>query len=236
MTNVLKLGIIISMRIIKQLIGLFIALYIVLASQMLFVQSLLANGQSITMPKIKQANASTNVMGVNTSKETPVPTVVPTVTPTPTPTPIGDPQTIEIPKLGVVTVFVPIGVTTDNTMETPKDFSQVGWFTPGSRPGQSGAAIVTGHFDDTSGKPAVFYNLSKLGIGDEIFIKTTLGLTLHYIVESSYSQNYTSFPKELVYSTYEGSGLRLITCDGVWSTTNKTYSKRLVVNARIVNN
>ncbi len=224
------------MRLVKQLVGFFVALYIVLASQMLFVHSLLVNGKTLLTSPITQVNAAT-LTGSKIKQVLPIPTIAPTSTPTPSPTPtivpVGDPEHMEIPKLGIQTKITRVGVTSDNTMQTPDDFSQVGWYTQGSRPGEVGAAIINGHYDNVQGSPAVFYNLSKLTKGDEIIINTSLGKQLRFTVISSYSQEYSSFPKELVYSHFDGYGLRLITCDGVWNSIEKTYSKRLVVNAQL---
>ena len=217
------------MKVIKHVVVFFVGLYIVLASNMFFVHTLISSGDSLFQP-VKEANAQSIVLPTIT----PTPTSVPTNTPTPTLLVVGDPVTIEIPKFSINTHIVPVGIAEDNTMQTPGDFSQVGWYNKGIRPGEEGAAIINGHYDDTQGKPAVFYNLSDLNTGDEIVVKTALGKILKFQVESSYSEEYTSFPKELVYSKYEGKGIRLITCDGVWITKEKTYSRRLVVNARLV--
>lgn len=222
------------MKPVKHLVMVFIALYVVVASNMFFVHSLNSFGQSRSFDVVGEVNAAT--LG-ETSQTTTIPTSTPipspTSSPTPTPIVVGDPVSIAIPKLSVDTQFVNVGVTPDNVMETPQDYSTVGWYTKGVRPGEVGAAIINGHFDDINGNGAVFYNLSKLMSGDEIVIKTALGKTLTFVVESTYSEEYASFPKELIYAPYDGKGLRLITCDGVWNAKEKTYSKRLVVNARM---
>lgn len=225
------------MKPIKHLVVVFIALYVVVAANMLFVHNLITNSSSISLGVVGQVNAST--LGT-TSDTIAVPTkvILPTSTPfpsaTPTPVPVGDPTTISIPKIGIDTTFVNVGVTTDNVMETPQDYNTVGWYINGARPGEIGAAIINGHFDDVSGNEAVFFNLSKLKTGDEIIVKTTLGKSMTFVVESSYSQEYASFPKELIYAPYDGRGLKLITCDGIWNAKEKTYSKRLVVSARLI--
>jgi len=208
----------------------FVALYVVLASQMLFLHTLMKDGKSLSIAPIKDANAATIPQII---LPTPTNTPTPSPTPSPTPVPVGDPISIRVPKIQVDTGFVQVAITPENIMETPTNFAEVGWYTKAPRPGEKGAAIVNGHYDDARGKPAVFYNLSKLIQGDEIIVTTSLGQELTFVVESSYSEGYTSFPKELVYAPYDGKGLRLITCDGAWNALEKTYSKRLVVTAKL---
>lgn len=188
-------------------------------------------------------NPDTRNTAVNPNEEhnssppenTPTPTVTPTITPTPTPTPIpvGMPNTIEIPKINVVANIVPIGVTPNYTMEVPKKASDVGWFQEKIKPGQWGAAILVGHYDTPSGRPAIFYHIKKLVAGDEVIILTNLGERFVFKVDKILSQSYKTFPKDLVYGNFTGRELRLITCDGVWNPQEKSYSRRLVVFTKL---
>lgn len=164
-----------------------------------------------------------------------VPTLTPTpfLSPTPTLIPVGLPIRIEIPKMGVATNIVHVGITPENVMEVPTDASTIGWYTKGVKPGQFGGAILNGHYDTPTGRPAVFYNLELLGKGDEIIITTDQDERFVFRVNDLLSQPYKSFPKELVYGNAIGQELRLITCDGVWSSAERSYSKRLVIYASI---
>lgn len=129
--------------------------------------------------------------------------------------------------LNLTAAIQPVGVTTGGEMEVPSNTVDVGWFKLGSRPGEKGSAVISGHFDGKNGEAAVFANLYKLKKGDEIFIKDDREETTTFIVRESriYDPGYA----EEVFSLNDGVHLNLVTCDGVWDGVNKSYSKRLVV-------
>lgn len=230
------------MKYLKQLVGLILGVYIILMFQLLFLQSIFSFQKSIPTSVLmvnastqsRQYEKNTTVLGIASEsqlKNTPVPTI--TNTPTPTPTPVGDPVRLKIPALTIDTNIVLVGISNENVMETPTDFSTVGWFTGSKKPGEEGVAILTAHFDDIYGSPAIFYSLSKLKKGDAIIIETNLQQTLTFIVDSTINEPYKTFPKDLLYSSFVGRGIRLITCDGIWDKFEKTYSRRLVVTATL---
>lgn len=148
---------------------------------------------------------------------------------------ISIPIKIYFPKFNKQYVIVGVGVDDTNSMEIPIDFQTVGWYKLGVRPGQKGAALLNGHYDTTEAKPAAFYNLSTMVPGDEIIIETEDGNNVVFVVETLTSQNETDFPKEIVYGSFDGIGLKLITCDGYWDKVKKIYTKRLIVSARLKN-
>lgn len=164
---------------------------------------------------------------------------------TPAPTPIipieqriqtTPPNNIEIPSIGLNAKVVNVGVTADNTMEVPHDATQVGWYELGIKPGDTGGAIMTAHYDTTTGKQAVFYNLRKLKPGDIIYVKMEDGKELLFQVTDLLSEPVKSFPTELIFGNFPDKKLILITCDGVWNPIEKNYSKRLVVYATLWEN
>lgn len=164
------------------------------------------------------------------------PTPLPTSTPTPTPFPVAEPIHIEIPALNLSTDVVHVGVSEDNVMEVPTDFSKVGWFNKSLKPGESGtqAAIMSGHFDRSDGSAAVFYSLETLQVHDEVIITSADGSKYIFAVTSSFSHPLEDFPTDIVYGHVDGSHLKLITCDGVWHADKKSYSNRLVVTTQLV--
>ncbi|OGK15590.1 hypothetical protein A3H80_03745 [Candidatus Roizmanbacteria bacterium RIFCSPLOWO2_02_FULL_37_19] len=164
----------------------------------------------------------------------PLPSPQPSPTEIPTPIQVEPPAKIEIPVIGVDSLIQYVGITPEHVMEIPKDFEKVGWYEHSVRPGEYGAAIVNGHFDRTDGSPAVFYNLALLEPGDAIIVTTENGLKLTFNVIELQSYPLDTFPAEYVYGDYEGTALRLITCDGVWNSIKKSYSERLVVVSELV--
>lgn len=166
----------------------------------------------------------------------PTATPSPTATPTPTPIPVQNPVRIEIPSLGIDTSVTNVGVTPENVMEVPQDFSQVGWFDQSLKPGEKGesAAIMSGHFDRTDGTPAVFFLLETLENDDEIIVTSEDGLRYIFTVTSTFSHPLEDFPVDIVYGETEGTSLKLITCDGIWHENQQSYSDRLVVTTQLI--
>lgn len=169
----------------------------------------------------------TEVAGAQISYVAPTVMMLPTATPTPVP--IAAPVRIEIPAIGVDTQIENVGITPENVMDIPHDFTKVGWYDRGAKPGESGAAILNGHFDRNDGSPAVFYKLELLEAGDEIFVTTQGNNRLTFKVKELQSYPLQNFPIEYVYGQYQGKALRLITCDGIWDQIGRSYTKRLIV-------
>src|ERR1035437_8819740 len=89
----------------------------------------------------------------------------------------GLPIRLIIPKINVDAPFEYVGITPLGAMDVPKLPADVGWFNLGPRPGDNGSAVVAGHFGWKNNIPAVFDNLSKLQIGDEVNVIDEKGAT-----------------------------------------------------------
>ena len=161
----------------------------------------------------------------------PRPTPLPSNTPLPTEVPIADPINITIPSINANANIVRVGISAENAMEIPKDSGTVGWYYPAGKPGDNGSAILNGHYDDTSGQPATFYNLRKLKPGDDIIITMQDNKQYVFKVVDQFSHPLESFPHDLLFDDADGKSLKLLTCDGVWNAIAKNYSNRLVVTA-----
>lgn len=134
-----------------------------------------------------------------------------------------------IPTINVNASIQPLGVTSMGEMEVPDNTLDVGWFKLGPKPGEKGSAVIAGHFDGTNGEAGVFTNLYMLKEGDKLYIKDGREATSTFVVRESriYDPGYA----EDVFSSSGSAHLNLVTCDGVWNGTKKSYSKRLVVFA-----
>ena len=104
----------------------------------------------------------------------PTPTPPPTATPPPTPTPVprpGVPVRLKIPSIKVDAAVEHVGLTADGAMDVPKDYDNTAWYRLGPRPGEPGNAAIAGHVDSSkkNGR-AVFWDLTKLKPGDEVFV------------------------------------------------------------------
>lgn len=166
------------------------------------------------------------------------PSPSPLVTPTPDPTKVAvsPPVNIEIPNISVFAEVVPVGVDEKQQMEVPKDARKVGWYSFGVQPGEAGGSIMTAHYDTTTGKPGIFYNLRRLNSGDLIYVRMENQEELLFQVQDVVSHPVRTFPTELIYGDIPDKQLILITCDGVWNPIDKDYSKRLVVFATLWKN
>jgi sortase A len=142
---------------------------------------------------------------------------------------VGRPARIKIPAIHVDAVVEQVGVTSDGTMDVPKVPDDVAWFGEGPRPGENGTAVIAGHEGWKDGIPAVFDGLSSLHKGDQIYVEDDRGATLTFVVRESRTYD-PNADTENVFSSNDGKAhLNLITCEGIWDASSKSYSKRLVV-------
>jgi LPXTG-site transpeptidase (sortase) family protein len=143
------------------------------------------------------------------------------------------PKILRIPSIKVKAKIQYVGVTKNGKMATPNNFTDVGWFRYGTIPGEVGSAIIAGHVDDGLSFPAVFADLGNMNVGDDVYIDTVSGSTIHFKVINikTYDPNAKT---EEIFNQNDGNFLKLITCAGVWSELYKTHNQRLVVTAEQV--
>ena len=143
------------------------------------------------------------------------------------------PVQLIIPTINVNTRIQPLGITPKNEMEVPENIIDVGWFKFGPIPGETGSAVIAGHFNGKNNEIGVFANLNKLKKGDQLFVTNEIGISTTFIVQSSrlYDPGYA----ENVFNSNDKAHLNLITCDGTWDKIKKSFSKRLVVLTDIAN-
>lgn len=134
---------------------------------------------------------------------------------------------LKIPAINVDASIQNVGTTSGGEMEVPSNTNDVGWFKLGPTPGENGSAVISGHFDGKNGEAGVFADLYKLKKGDKLFVENSGGKTTSFVVRES--RTYDPGYAEEVFSSSDGAHLNLITCDGVWDGTKKSYNKRLVI-------
>ncbi len=159
--------------------------------------------------------------------------IKPTVAPTPVPS--NYPSLLVIPKISVRSHVQYVGETAKGTLASPTNFTDVAWYKFGTVPGVNGTAVIDGHLDNGLGLQAVFKHLSDLAPGDEIEVITKGGDTLHFVVDQTISYDYNDpAVAPALFSQTETPTLRLVTCDGDWVQSGKTYNRRLIVSAKLV--
>lgn len=139
------------------------------------------------------------------------------------------PHRLIIPEINVDSIVEYVGVTAGGAMDTPKSPTTTAWFNMGQRPGENGSAVISGHFGWKNGIHAVFDNLHKLKIGDKIYVVADSGITSSFVVREIKSYDQNADASDVFVSTDGVAHLNLVTCQGVWSNSEKSYSKRLVV-------
>jgi len=142
------------------------------------------------------------------------------------------PVRIDIPKIGVSSSLIRLGRAPDGTVEVPKPSEVAGWYAPGTRPGDPGSAVILGHVDSTRG-PAVFFRLRELRRGDEVRVKRADGSWLRFVVERTEQYDKQRFPTDDVYYPTLTSGLRLVTCGGLFDDSTGHYRSNIIVFAAI---
>ena len=145
---------------------------------------------------------------------------------------MSPPARVAIPSIGVDSPLQPLSLQADNTLQTPTEWAEAGWYAGGVRPGDPGPAVIAGHVDSRNG-PAVFFRLRDLHAGADVYITTQSGKTLHFVVDTSQRFPKDRFPTEAVYGPTPRPVLRLITCTGEFDAANHNYLDNLVVTAHL---
>lgn len=145
------------------------------------------------------------------------------------------PARLLIPSIGVDASVQLVGLATSTgQMEVPDNFTDVGWYKHGPRPGMPGSAVITGHLNGKNVPEAVFYDLSQVSTDDEIYMVDVTGATSTYKVMEVRTYTHDS-PTEEVFISDDGKvRLNLITCAGDWLGSEQLYNQRTVVFTELV--
>ena len=146
------------------------------------------------------------------------------------PAPVASPVSLTIPLISVKTNLITLGLAQGGAMQVPSSTTVAGWYTGSPRPGSIGSSIIVGHIDSTSG-PGVFYRLTELRSGDDVFVKRADGTTAEFRVTSIQTYLKDQFPTEKVYGPTPDAELRLITCGGAFDPATGHYLSNIVVYA-----
>ncbi len=134
-----------------------------------------------------------------------------------------------IRKINVDANLEYVGLTSAGAMDVPKGPAHPAWYDRGVRPGESGSAVIAGHYGWKDNIPAVFDNLSRLHKGDKLYVVDEKGTTTTFIVSKLLTYGEHQDASDVFESNDGRSHLNLITCQGVWNKNKKSYASRLVV-------
>jgi sortase (surface protein transpeptidase) len=145
--------------------------------------------------------------------------------------PESEPVTVSIPKIGVRSRLVDLGLDDEGEMEVPEP-ADAGWFSRGAAPGALGPAVIAGHVT-WNGAPAVFHRLGTMRRGDEVRVTRKDGKTAVFTVTRVAQFSKSRFPSRAVYGRIDHAGLRLITCGGTYDAAESRYLDNVVVFAKL---
>ena len=138
-----------------------------------------------------------------------------------------------IPSVGVDAPIVRLGIREfangDVTWDTSTITSEVGFLDGMTWFGQPGNTVLGGHSELEGRVPAVFYDLDKVAVGDEVVVTHADG-ALRYVVTRAFEVNRRDL--SILYPTNHEQ-LTIITCD-TDSFTGSGYARRTVVIAERV--
>ncbi|MEU9304368.1 class F sortase [Streptomyces sp. NPDC048269] len=144
------------------------------------------------------------------------PTAAPAATAPAAPLPASAPVRVRIPAAGVdASPVLTLGLAADGTVEVPSvaDGDKIGWYGKGVTPGETGPAVLIGHFDTARG-PAVLKDVSRVHVGDQITVSRADGSTAVFRVRELEQVDKKEFPTTKVYGDTVRPELRVITCGG----------------------
>ena len=146
------------------------------------------------------------------------------------------PVRLVIPTIGVDASVQPVGLDESGSgeMAVPSNFTDVGWYEPGVRPGMDGSAVIAGHYNGKGIPEAVFFDLASLDVGDEIVIMSETRVEDIFTVVAVRTYEYDE-PADEVFESDDGiARLNLITCGGNWLKEERRFDTRTVVFAELL--
>jgi sortase (surface protein transpeptidase) len=141
---------------------------------------------------------------------------------------VAVPVRLRIPAVHLDTPLLRLRRLADRTIAVPDNPSLAGWYEEGPRPGQRGPAVILGHVDSTRG-PAVFFRLTELSPGADVYVDREDGSTVGFRVVDVSQVPKTSFPTDLVYSPTLQPSLQLVTCGGSFDHHARSYRDNVIV-------
>lgn len=138
------------------------------------------------------------------------------------------PETLTIDRIGVEATTEKVGKKKNGEMDVPKDYKNIGWFEPGTKPGEQGNAVMDGHVSDPEGE-GVFWDLEKLEAGDEVKVADENGETLVFEVVDKQAFQLGEAPVNKIFGYTSRRALNLITCTGDFNYDKGTHEQRLVI-------
>ena len=151
--------------------------------------------------------------------------------------PASEPESIDIPAIGVESSLQFLGLTEEHTLVVPPPgptYDIAAWYKHSSTPGALGPSVIYGHVDSATEGPSVFFNLGNLRPGHKVFVTRSDGMRAVFEVDGVRSYPKEEFPTRLVYGRTDHAALRLITCGGPFDSAAGSFLENIVVYASLI--
>ena len=136
------------------------------------------------------------------------------------------PARVLIPTIGLNSPIQNMGLTTGGAMDVPNGkTNNVGWYAAGTLPGEQGSAVLDAHVF------AAFKNLSKLKVGDDIYVIAQDGAVQHFVAAEREVTALAQVSAQKLFARDDAQRLNLITCAGALTKDHSTYTHRLIISA-----
>jgi len=139
------------------------------------------------------------------------------------------PVRLAIKSIAVDAKVNPTGLTVNGDMAIDSNPRELAWYELGPKPGEVGNAVIAGHYGWKDGVASVFNSLNSVKPGDVISTYDAAGLAVDFAVTSIRLYHPDDDATQVFVSTDTKAHLNIITCQGSWNNSQRTYSERLVV-------
>lgn len=150
--------------------------------------------------------------------------------------PARHPRYFSINSLGInQRRVVPVGLTSNNLLDTPATLDDVAWYEKSGLPGEGGVVVIDGHNGGVS-RNGVLVNLDRLKIGAKITIERGDGMELSYHVVSNETMSLQKANAEGMKQMFQSpepgqEALSIMTCAGNWVPRDRVFDQRIIVRA-----
>ncbi len=139
------------------------------------------------------------------------------------------PTELAIESIHVAAAVNPTGLTPAGDMDIDENPKELAWYKLGPTPGEVGSAVIAGHYGWKNTTPAIFNELHKVVVGDEVQVLSKDGEKKAFVVTRTALYMPDQDATDVFTSNDGKAHLNIITCQGTWNDERQTYSERLIV-------
>lgn len=143
------------------------------------------------------------------------------------------PRYISLPSLSLKARIIPVGVDSKGRPRTPAHSYDAGWYNVSSRPGEAGAAVISG-MCTTPATNGLFDGVKSMSKGDTVVVERGDGVVVKYAIVSSENVpvDELDMAKVLRPVDVHAPGLNIVICSGTYNPKTNDMSGRFVIYAK----